>query len=96
MGTTRALTPVEPLHRVRDDDGERTEGMRLGQVWGTYLHGWFESPALRAQVAAAAGLSDYRPHSVPWADQRNAVYRAMAEHLATHVNLDPVRRHLCL
>jgi adenosylcobyric acid synthase len=96
MGATRALTHVEPLHRVRDDNGERPEGMRLGKVWGTYLHGWFESPELRAQVAAAAGMSDYRPHPVPWADQRNAIYRAMAEHLAANVNLDPVRRYLCL
>jgi adenosylcobyric acid synthase len=96
MGATRALTPVEPLHRVRDDRGERPEGMRLAKVWGTYLHGWFESPALRAQVAAVAGMSGHRPHPVPWGQQRIATYRAMAEHLAAHVNLDPVRRYLCL
>jgi adenosylcobyric acid synthase len=96
MGATRALARVEHLQMVRDENGERPEGMRLGRVWGTYLHGWFESPQLRAQVAAAAGMNGHRPHPVPWAEQRNAIYRAMAEHLAAHVNLDPVRRYLCL
>jgi adenosylcobyric acid synthase len=96
MGLTRARCSVEPLQTVRDETGTRPEGMRLGKVWGTYLHGWFESPQLRAQVAAAAGMQEHRPHPVPWAEQRNAVYRAMAEHLAAHVNLDPVRRYLCL
>ena len=33
---------------------------------------------------------------VPWAEQRASLYRAMAEHLAAHVDLDPVRRYLCL
>ena len=96
MGTTRALRAIEPLHSVRDEHGERVEGMRLGKVWGTYLHGWFESPALRTQIAVASGMSDYRPHSVPWSEQRGAIYRGMAEHLAAHVNLDPIRRYLCL
>ena len=92
----RARSSVEPLQTVRDAAGTRPEGMRLGKVWGTYLHGWFESPQLRARVAAAAGMREYRPHPVPWAEQRNAVYRAMAEHLAAHVDLDPIRRYLCL
>jgi adenosylcobyric acid synthase len=96
MGATRALARVEQLQMVRDENGERPEGMRLGRVWGTYLHGWFESPQLRTQVAAAAGMNGHRPHPVPWAEQRNAIYRAMAEHLTAHVNLDPVRRYLCL
>jgi len=96
MGITRAIAAVEPLQMVRDETGVRPEGMRLGQVWGTYLHGWFESPQLRAQVAAAAGMNEHRAHPVPWALQRADVYRAMGEHLATHVNLDPIRRYLCL
>jgi adenosylcobyric acid synthase len=96
MGVTRARSSVEPLQIVRDEAGTRPEGMRLGKVWGTYLHGWFESPQIRAQVAAAAGMQEHRPHPVPWAEQRHAIYRAMAEHLAAHVNLEPVRRYLCL
>jgi adenosylcobyric acid synthase len=96
MGSTLAHGSVEPLQTVRDAAGTRPEGMRLGAVWGTYLHGWFESPQLRAQVAAAAGMHEHRPHPVPWAEQRAATYRAMAEHLAAHVNLDPIRRYLCI
>lgn len=96
MGVTRALSPVEALHTVRDDAGVRSEGMRAGNVWGTYLHGWFESPQLRAQIAAAAGMQGHRSDLVPWAEQRARIYRGMAEHLAAHVNLDPIRRYLCL
>jgi adenosylcobyric acid synthase len=96
MGNTHALAGVEPLQMVHDEAGTRPEGMRLGKVWGTYLHGWFESPQLRAQVAAAAGMNEHHPHPVPWAEQRAGIYRAMAEHLAESVNLDPIKRYLCL
>jgi adenosylcobyric acid synthase len=96
MGTTRAIADIQPLQTVRDDSGSRPEGMRLGKVWGTYLHGWFESPQLRAQIAQAAGMSAHRAHPVPWAEQRASVYRAMAEHLTAYVDLDPIRRYLCL
>jgi adenosylcobyric acid synthase len=96
MGTTRARIPVDSLQVVRDALGTRPEGLRLGKVWGTYLHGWFESPQLRAQVTAAAGILAHRPHPVPWAEQRASMYRAMAQHLAEHVNLEPIERYLCI
>lgn len=96
MGLTRATSPVEALQIVRDDAGERPEGMRHDNIWGTYLHGWFELPRLRERVASVGGMGMHRAHPVPWAAQRMSVYHAMAEHLAAHVNLDPVKRYLCL
>ena len=97
MGRSAATAPVEALQTVQDTDGTmRPEGARRGNVWGTYLHGWFEGPALRSQVAAACGLSAHRAHPVPWSEQRQAVYTAMAAHVAAHVNLDSVRRYLGL
>jgi adenosylcobyric acid synthase len=96
MGHTEPLTAVEPLQVVRDPDGIRSEGMRQRNVWGTYLHGWFDAPRLRERVASAAGMRAHRAHPVPWAQQRQAIYREMGRHLATNVNLDPVRRYLGL
>jgi adenosylcobyric acid synthase len=89
------LTPAEPLHEVTDQDGAvRPEGSRQGLVWGTYLHGWFESPAVRRRVAQEAGIAGHEAASELWSERRQKIYAAMADHLVAHVDLDPVRRYL--
>jgi len=97
MGRTLSTAPVEALQTVTDADGtRRSEGVRHGNIWGTYLHGWFEAPELRTRVAAAGGLTAHRAHPVSWSEQRQAIYTQMAAHVAAHVDLEPVRRSLGL
>jgi adenosylcobyric acid synthase len=96
MGRTEFTGACNPLHTVWDGGTPRSEGARRGNVWGTYLHGWFEAPEVRRRVAATAGFSAHRAHAVPWAEQRQAIYTQMADHIATHVDLDPVRRYVGL
>ena len=97
MGRTDSTAAAEPLQTVVDASGQtRAEGMRRGCVWGTYLHGWFEAPEVRRSVAALAGIEAHLAHPVPWAERRQALYALMAEHVAAHVDLDPVRRYLGL
>jgi adenosylcobyric acid synthase len=96
MGRSTVTAPCETLQTVTDVDGTRREGLRRGNVWGTYLHGWFESPEVRRKVAAAAGIAGHRAESILWAEKRREVYAQMADHLAAHVDLGPVRRYLGL
>jgi adenosylcobyric acid synthase len=94
MGRTERVAPCPALQNVWDGDVERPEGARVGQVWGTYLHGWFESPDVRQSVTNAAGFAAHLPHPVPWAEKRQAIYMQMAGHVAAHVDLEPMRRYL--
>ncbi len=96
MGRSTLTAPCETLQTVTDVDGTRREGLRRGNVWGTYLHGWFESPEVRRKVAAAAGIAEHRAEPILWAEKRREVYAQMADHLAAHVDLGPVRRYLGL
>ncbi len=94
LGRTSPTAPTDPLQTVWEGSVARAEGVRCGRVWGTYLHGWFESPRVRSLVCAAAGLTGHRPHPVMWAEKRQAIYTAMADHLVEHVNLGPVKNYL--
>jgi len=96
MGQTLRTGPSEPLHVVEDSSGMREEGVRVGKVSGTYLHGWFEVPEVRQLVASVAGISGYKAYPVSWMEKRQEIYDRMAAHLMAHVDLQPIQRYLGL
>jgi adenosylcobyric acid synthase len=92
--------PVTPLFRitgrggtaVSDFDGAQAHG---GRVWGTYLHGVFDSPGFRRHfvdgLRAARGWPALRTWSAPDAD---AEYDKLAAHVRAAIDMDGLRRIL--
>ena len=94
MGRTEMTHPCGSLLRVRNGGEAREEGCRNGNVWGTYLHGLFESPAIRAELAARAGFAGYQPSHVYWRDHLQGIYDGMAGMLESHLNLEEIWRYV--
>jgi adenosylcobyric acid synthase len=88
MGRSRSLSAVEPLLTVTEKGQSRGEGLRLGRVWGTYLHGVFEATALRREIARVGGFAAYRPGKGTFREQRKALYEGMADLIEEHLNLE--------
>src|SRR5262249_60379048 len=63
---------------------------QVRNVWGTYLHGLFESSAIRSELARRAGFSSYRSATVPWREHLQRVYDGMADIFEEHLNLEPI------
>ncbi|MGC4072385.1 MAG: hypothetical protein QM760_07695 [Nibricoccus sp.] len=103
MGRTEPTAPTEPLHYVFDTASTsrrpstpRPEGTRRENIWGTYLHGWFESPEVRRLIACDAAITSHRAAPTLWSEHRQSIYRGMAAHLAASIDLTSIKRYLAL
>ncbi len=96
MGRTIGPPDGSALQTVEDNGVERAEGLRQGKVWGTYLHGWFEAPEVRRDVAVAGGIEGHRAQNESWAERRQKTYVEMATHVAGHLDLEPIKRYIGL
>jgi len=97
MGQTRSLDPCEPLLWITQPDGRSApEGVRSanGRVWGTYLHGLFESRLLRQSLTRLAGIDQHSPNPLSWRQHRQELYDRMADLLETSLTLDRLRTYL--
>ena len=94
MGVSKSTQPCEPLLRVKNGSGTRAEGCRQGKIWGTYLHGFFESTAVRQELAQEAGIVNYQPSTVAWSAHLQSVYEGMAALLDEHLDLREVWRYV--
>lgn len=100
MGETQAIAPmdssVEPLLHIEGNGQRRAEGLRRGSVWGTYLHGLFESATVRQALIDLTRITTYQASNRPWAEHQRLLYDRMADCLETYLDLDPIRRDLNL
>jgi adenosylcobyric acid synthase len=94
MGESIATRACEPLCFVKNEKGIRGEGCRVKNVWGSYLHGFFESIAVRSELARSAGLENYRPTDVSWRAHLQRVYDGMADLLEEHLDLERVWQYV--
>jgi adenosylcobyric acid synthase len=94
MGRTRATSPCHAFLRVQNGGIMHEEGCRKGNVWGTYIHGLFESSAVRTQLAKHANFSHYRPSSVLWRSHLQSIYDGMADAVEEHLNLEESWRYV--
>jgi len=96
QGRTRRRPAGEPWLALDDDGGVEAEGCRSGdnRVFGTSVHGLFESDAFRGQFLAlvAAGRGKRRAGSGPdYTTVRTAQFDRLADALETHLDLDALR-----
>jgi len=94
LGRTRVEDDARPLAVVDGEDGPRPDGAVSadGRVWGTYLHGLFDTPGVRAALcgglapapSTAGTLPDYRA-------LRERAYGRLAAELRESVDLGALR-----
>ena len=87
MGRTELGPGAAPLLRLRGaGEAAHLDGAAAGSVCGTYLHGLFDHPELRAafldRLRAARGLAP-RPAAVPAADDLDR----LADHVEKHLDI---------
>ncbi|MCS6958609.1 MAG: cobyric acid synthase [Pseudanabaenaceae cyanobacterium SKYGB_i_bin29] len=85
MGETYPLADMECLRECNQKIYTHNQ-----RVWGTYIHGLFESPHLRTTIAHLAHLENYRAHPQPWQKQQAELYDRMASFIEYYLDLEPI------
>jgi adenosylcobyric acid synthase len=94
MGESVASRSCAPLCFVENKNGIRSEGCRVRNVWGSYLHGLFESKTVRSELARNAGIQDHQCSGVSWRTRLQRVYDGMADLLEEHIDMQRVWQYV--
>ena len=94
MGLTQRSGSCDALLKVQNGSAAREDGCQSGNIWGTYLHGLFESSSLRTELARRAGLTNYQPSRASWREHLQRIYDEMADALDEHVNMEEIWRYV--
>ncbi|MBN2069334.1 MAG: cobyric acid synthase [Opitutales bacterium] len=94
MGRTLPTRPCHALLKLAQDSEKTIEGYCCENVWGTYLHGLFESAAMRRRLVEAAGIKEARIAPKSWHAHKQEIYSQMADLLESCLNLDAFWRYV--
>ncbi|NUN65099.1 cobyric acid synthase [Pseudanabaena biceps] len=85
-----------PLLEVQSDRAIQAEGLQGDRVWGTYLHGLFESAQVRQALTQMANIQEHQTSPTSWQEHQQQMYDNMADLLETYLDLLPIRHYLGL
>ncbi len=94
MGESLPVSPCASFLSVSDRAGTRNEGSYREKVWGTYVHGVFESSEVRSTFISAGYFDGYRASRSSWRKRMDQVYESMADLLEQHLELEEVWRYV--
>jgi adenosylcobyric acid synthase len=94
MGITMPTEKCDALTMVENGQGTQPEGCRRNHIWGTYLHGVFESPEVRSELAALAGLKNYSVARVSWRAHQEQKYNRMADALEAQLDTEEIWKYV--
>jgi adenosylcobyric acid synthase len=99
MGRTTASGTVRPLFQITEQMGsptDRLDGAKSedGLVWGTYLHGVFDTPAYRRDFLNGLRRRRGWPPLATASENSNETFRSLAALIREHVDLQVLHQIL--
>ena len=97
MGITQPIDQDQvllPLLQTYGDRGLCNEGIKSDRVWGTYLHGLFESAMVRQALTELAQIEGYQVASISWQSHQQQLYDQMADLLEAYLDMRQIRQYL--
>ena len=87
---------IKPLLQIQGENDQEfhDEGLQSDRVWGSYLHGLFESAQVRQDLTRLANIPEHRVDPIPWQEHQLNLYNSMADLLEANLDLTSVCRYL--
>jgi adenosylcobyric acid synthase len=88
------VKPLLQVLQIQGDRGYYDEGITCDRVWGSYLHGLFESANIRQALTQLANIPEHQPAAISWQEHQQNLYNNMADLLEANLDLTPIHRYL--